>query len=95
MTTSLVRRAAAEAVGTCLLVAAVVGSGIMGERLAGGNVAIALLANAIAFGLDGSMLEKQSLLESADAVTRSELLLRLLSFRIAAARLPEGPKSLN
>src|SRR6267378_2289538 len=50
MTTSLVRRAAAEAVGTCLLVAAVVGSGIMGERLAGGNVAIALLANAIATG---------------------------------------------
>jgi len=54
-----------------------------------------LLANAIAFGLDGSMLEKQSLLECADAVTRSELLLRLLSFRIAVARLPEGPKSLN
>src|SRR6267378_1227762 len=50
MTTSLVRRAAAEAVGTCLLVAAVVGSGIMGERLAGGNVAIALLANSIATG---------------------------------------------
>lgn len=54
-----------------------------------------LLANAIAFGLDGSMLEKQSLLESADALGRSELLLRLLSFRIAEARLPEGPKSLN
>src|SRR5712671_4324425 len=50
MRTSLVRRAAAEAVGTCLLVAAVIGSGIMGERLAGGNVAIALLANAIATG---------------------------------------------
>ena len=37
-------------VGTALLLAAVVGSGIMGERLAGGNVAIALLANTIATG---------------------------------------------
>src|ERR1700688_700457 len=37
----------AEALGTALLLAAVVGSGIMGERLAGGNVAIALLANTI------------------------------------------------
>ena len=44
------RRLAAEAVGTALLLAAVVGSGIMGERLAGGNVAIALLANSIATG---------------------------------------------
>lgn len=40
----------AEAVGTALLLAAVVGSGIMGERLAGGNVAIALLANTIVTG---------------------------------------------
>jgi glycerol uptake facilitator-like aquaporin len=45
-----VRRATAEAVGTGLLLAAIVGSGIMGERLAGGNVAIALLANSIATG---------------------------------------------
>ena len=44
------RRLAAEGVGTALLLAAVVGSGIMGERLAGGNVAIALLANTIATG---------------------------------------------
>ena len=44
------RRAVAEAVGTALLLAAIVGSGIMGERLAGGNVAIALLANTIATG---------------------------------------------
>jgi glycerol uptake facilitator-like aquaporin len=48
MTTA--RRLAAEGVGTALLLAAVVGSGIMGERLAGGNVAIALLANTIATG---------------------------------------------
>jgi glycerol uptake facilitator-like aquaporin len=47
---SLGRRLAAEAVGTALLLAAVVGSGIMGERLAGGNVAVALLANTLATG---------------------------------------------
>jgi glycerol uptake facilitator-like aquaporin len=47
---SLTRRTAAEATGTALLLAAVVGSGIMGERLAGGNVAIALLANTLATG---------------------------------------------
>lgn len=44
------RRAVAEALGTGFLLAAVIGSGIMGERLAGGNVAIALLANALATG---------------------------------------------
>ena len=50
MKPSLHRRAASEAVGTAMLLAAVVGSGIMGERLAGGNVAIALLANTVATG---------------------------------------------
>jgi glycerol uptake facilitator-like aquaporin len=44
------RRAVAEALGTAFLLAAVVGSGIMGERLAGGNIAVALLANTIATG---------------------------------------------
>jgi glycerol uptake facilitator-like aquaporin len=44
------RAIVAEAVGRALLVAAVVGSGIMGDRLAGGNAAIALLANSIATG---------------------------------------------
>jgi glycerol uptake facilitator-like aquaporin len=44
------RRYAAEAIGTALLLAIVVGSGIMGERLSGGNVAIALLANTLATG---------------------------------------------
>lgn len=43
-------RVAAEFVGTAFLLMAVVGSGIMGERLAGGNVAIALLANTVATG---------------------------------------------
>ena len=46
----LSRRATTEFIGTAFLVAAVVGSGIMGERLAGGNVALALLANTIATG---------------------------------------------
>jgi len=44
------RRLAAEGLGTAMLLAVVVGSGIMAERLAGGNVAIALLANALATG---------------------------------------------
>ena len=44
------RRLVAEGLGTCLLLAAVVGSGVMGERLAGGNVAVALLANTLATG---------------------------------------------
>lgn len=50
MTNTLTRRLAAETLGTALLLAVVVGSGIMGERLAGGNVAIALLANTLATG---------------------------------------------
>src|SRR5579862_8900203 len=44
------RRLVAEAMGTAFLLAAVVGSGIMGERLAGGNAAVALLANSLATG---------------------------------------------
>ena len=44
------RRLVAEAIGTALLLATVVGSGIMAERLAGGNVALALLANTLATG---------------------------------------------
>lgn len=50
MKPSLLRRSTAEFVGTLLLLAAVVGSGVMGERLAAGNVAIALLANTLATG---------------------------------------------
>jgi glycerol uptake facilitator-like aquaporin len=50
MTANMPRRLTAEAVGTALLLAAVVGSGIMGERLAAGNVAIALLCNTVATG---------------------------------------------
>ncbi|HVR84509.1 MAG TPA: MIP/aquaporin family protein [Planctomycetota bacterium] len=47
---SLSRRLVSEGLGTALLLAAVVGSGIMGERLSGGNRAIALLANSLATG---------------------------------------------
>jgi len=47
---SLYRRLAAEALGTGLLVTTVVGSGVMGERLAGGNVALALLGNTLPTG---------------------------------------------
>ena len=50
MTSSLSRRAVAEFTGTAFLVSAVVGSGIMAERLANGNTALALLANTIATG---------------------------------------------
>jgi glycerol uptake facilitator-like aquaporin len=50
MKAHLLRRVVAEFFGTGFLVAAVVGSGIMAERLSGGNVALALLANTIATG---------------------------------------------
>jgi glycerol uptake facilitator-like aquaporin len=50
MAIDLRRRAVAEGLGTAGLLAAVVGSGIMGERLAGGNVGLALLANSLATG---------------------------------------------
>ena len=50
MTMDLKRRLGAEAIGTALLVATVVGSGIMGDRLAQGNDAIALLGNTLATG---------------------------------------------
>src|SRR5690606_29785102 len=46
----LARRMLAEALGTAFLLAIVVGSGIMGERQADGNVALALLANTLATG---------------------------------------------
>ena len=48
MTADLPRRLTAEATGTAMLLAAVVGSGIMGDRLSDGNVAVALLANTMA-----------------------------------------------
>jgi glycerol uptake facilitator-like aquaporin len=50
MKPTLAQRLTAEVVGTAMLLATVIGSGIMGERLCGGNVAIALLANTLATG---------------------------------------------
>lgn len=50
MRTDVYRKLTAEALGTAFLLATVVGSGIMGERLAGGNAAVALLANTLATG---------------------------------------------
>ncbi len=47
---TLLKRAVSEALGTALLLTTVVGSGIMGEKLANGNIAIALLANSLATG---------------------------------------------
>src|SRR6188768_3896130 len=50
MPVDLPRRAVAECLGTALLLATVIGSGIMAERLSAGNVALALLANTVATG---------------------------------------------
>jgi hypothetical protein len=48
--TTIGRKVVADAIGSALLLPAIVGSGIMGERLSGGNVAVALLATTIAIG---------------------------------------------
>jgi glycerol uptake facilitator-like aquaporin len=50
MPADFARRLVSEAIGTAFLLAIVIGSGIMGERLSGGNVAVALLANTVATG---------------------------------------------
>lgn len=50
MTEPLARRLLAEGIGSAMLFTAVIGSGIMAERLSGGNVAVALLANSLATG---------------------------------------------
>jgi Lon protease-like protein len=54
-----------------------------------------LLLNALSFGLDCPTVEKQSLLEAPGPIVQAELLLRVLIFRIAEARLPEAPKIVN
>jgi len=88
MTADLRRRLAAEALGTAMLLATVVGSGIMAERLSGGNVALALLANALATG--GGLLALILALGGISgahfnpAVTLSAWLRRQLSGRDAA-----------
>ena len=89
MNATLARRLTAEFLGTLFLLAAVVGSGIMGERLAQGNTALALLANTLATGaalvaliltlgpISGAHLNP--------AVTLAEAWLRALPWREAAA----------
>ena len=65
---SLARKLLAEGLGTTLLLAIVIGSGMMGERLAGGNVAVALLGNTLATGagLIRSRRDGRAILYSAD-----------------------------
>lgn len=85
----LSQRLAAECLGTAMLLAAVVGSGIMAERLAGGNVAVALLANTIATGaaLVALILTfgRISGAHFNPAVTISDALLKGISWRDAFA----------
>jgi glycerol uptake facilitator-like aquaporin len=92
MKPDLKRRLAAECLGTAMLLAAVVGSGIMAERLAGGNLALALLANTLATGaalfalilifapLSGAYLNP--------AVTVCEAWVKSISWRDAAFYIP-------
>ncbi|HEY1427701.1 MAG TPA: MIP/aquaporin family protein [Caulobacteraceae bacterium] len=86
---SLGRRLAAEALGTALLLAIVIGSGIMGERLAGGNIAIALLGNTLATGTGLAvlitMLGPISGAHFNPAVTLAFALRREIGWRLSAA----------
>ena len=81
------RRLAAEALGTALLLAVVIGSGIMGERLAGGNQALALLGNTLATGAALVVLivifGPISGAHFNPAVTMTSALRRELSWRLA------------
>jgi len=85
----LPRRLAAEALGTALLLAIVIGSGIMGERLPGGNVALALLGNTLATGAGLMVLITVfgpiSGAHFNPAVTLAFALRRELPWRLAAA----------
>jgi glycerol uptake facilitator-like aquaporin len=88
---TLGRRLAAEFVGTALLLAVVVGSGIMGERLAAGNDAVALLGNTIATGAGLVVLihifGPVSGAHFNPAVTLAVLLRREVEWRVAALYL--------
>lgn len=89
MTGTIGRRLAAEGLGAALLLAIVVGSGIMGERLAQGNAAVALLANAIATGAGLFVLivifAPVSGAHFNPAVTLVFALRRVIAWRAAAA----------
>jgi glycerol uptake facilitator-like aquaporin len=92
MTPTLLRRIVSEFLGTAFLVAAVVGSGIMGERLAGGNVAIALLANTIATGAAlAALILTFGPISGAHlnpAVTIADAIERGVSWTVAACYVP-------
>src|SRR5208283_3098826 len=92
MSATLQRRIVAEFLGTALLLAAVVGSGIMGERLAGGNVAIALLANTIATGAAlAALIFTFGPISGAHlnpAVTLADAVERGVSWSVAACYVP-------
>jgi glycerol uptake facilitator-like aquaporin len=85
----ITRRLVAESLGTAFLLATVVGSGIMGERLSGGDVALALLANSLATGAVLSVLilslEPISGAHLNPAVTLALAIERKLSSPLAAA----------
>ena len=89
---NLSRKLLAEFIGTAFLLAVVVGSGIMGENLAGGNVAIALLANALATGA-GLVFIIYSFIEISGAhinpaVSLTELISGNLTFKEFSLYLP-------
>ncbi|HVF48279.1 MAG TPA: MIP/aquaporin family protein [Pyrinomonadaceae bacterium] len=88
---NLYQRLAAEFIGTAGLLAAVVGSGIMAERLAGGNAAVALLANTIATGAALFVLilslAQVSGAHFNPAVTLTQLLDKQITLRAAAGYL--------
>jgi glycerol uptake facilitator-like aquaporin len=92
MRQTLWRKIVAEFLGTGFLVAAVVGSGIMGERLAGGNVAIALLANTIATGAAlAALILTFGPISGAHlnpAVTMVDAMERGISWTVAACYVP-------
>lgn len=85
------RRAVTELLGTAFLLAAIVGSGIMAERLAGGNVALALLANTIATGAAlAALIVAFGPISGAHfnpAVTLGQVLLRNMPWQEAPAYL--------
>lgn len=92
MTRTLARSIVSEFFGAGFLVAAVVGSGIMGERLAGGNVAIALLANTIATGAAlAALILTFGPISGAHlnpAVTLADAIERGVSWTVAACYVP-------
>lgn len=92
MKPDLVRRVAAECLGTAGLLAAVVGSGIMAERLAGGNIALALIANTMATGAAlFALILVFAPLSGAHfnpVVTISEVWMKRISWRVAVFYIP-------